>query len=58
MNIVERMLEKYSHNTDAELTLTLREVMQEIALAGLYRQSQTFKPNNSSQPTQHLSLPS
>ena len=37
MNVVEQMLEKYPHNTDAELTLALREVMQEIALAGLYR---------------------
>jgi predicted nucleotidyltransferase component of viral defense system len=37
MNIVEQMLEKYPRNTDAELTLALREVMQEIALAGLYR---------------------
>ena len=35
MNVVEQMLEKYPHNTDAELTLALREVMQEIALAGL-----------------------
>jgi predicted nucleotidyltransferase component of viral defense system len=37
MNIVEQMLEKYPRNTDAEFTLALREVMQEIALAGLYR---------------------
>lgn len=37
MNVIEQMLEKYPHNTDAELTLALREVMQEIALAGLYR---------------------
>lgn len=37
MNVVEQMLEKYPHNTDAEFTHALREVMQEIALAGLYR---------------------
>jgi predicted nucleotidyltransferase component of viral defense system len=37
MNVVEQMLAKYPRNTDAELTHALREVMQEIALAGLYR---------------------
>jgi predicted nucleotidyltransferase component of viral defense system len=37
MNVVEQMLAKYPRNTDAELTHAIREVMQEIALAGLYR---------------------
>ena len=34
---VEQMLERYSRDTDAAMTHALREVMQEIALAGLNR---------------------
>lgn len=37
MTVVEQMLERYSRDTDAAVTHALREVMQEIALAGLNR---------------------
>lgn len=37
MNVVEQMLAKYSNNSDTDFNHALREVMQEIALAGLYR---------------------
>jgi hypothetical protein len=37
MDVVEEMLARYPRSTDAENTNALREVMQEIALAGLQR---------------------
>jgi predicted nucleotidyltransferase component of viral defense system len=37
MEIVDQMLSRYSRDTEAEQTNALREVMQEIALAGLQR---------------------
>ena len=37
MTVIEQMLARYPHDTDAALTHALREVMQEIALAGLNR---------------------
>jgi len=37
MTVVEQMLERYPRDTDAAVTHALREVMQEIALAGLNR---------------------
>lgn len=37
MTVIEQMLERYPRDTDAALTHALREVMQEIALAGLNR---------------------
>ena len=37
MDIVEEMLSQYPRETEAEKTNALREVMQEIALAGLHR---------------------
>lgn len=37
MTVVEQMLARYPRDTDAAATLALREVMQEIALAGLNR---------------------
>lgn len=37
MTVVEQMLERYPRDTDAAMTHALREVMQEIALAGLNR---------------------
>ena len=35
--VVEQMLTRYPRDTDAQTTHALREVMQEIALAGLNR---------------------
>jgi predicted nucleotidyltransferase component of viral defense system len=37
MTVIEQMLQKYALNTHEDKTHALREVMQEIALAGLYR---------------------
>lgn len=37
MTVIEQMLERYPRDTDAARTHALREVMQEIALAGLNR---------------------
>lgn len=37
MTVIEQMLQKYALNTHEDRTHALREVMQEIALAGLYR---------------------
>ena len=37
MSVVEQMLQKYALATHEDKTWALREVMQEIALAGLYR---------------------
>lgn len=37
MSIVEQMLQRYGANSDAEVANALREIMQEIALAGLNR---------------------
>lgn len=37
MSVVEQMLQKYHLNSNEDYTNALREVMQEIALAGLYR---------------------
>lgn len=37
MTVIEQMLQKYALNTHEDQTQALREVMQEIALAGLYR---------------------
>jgi len=37
VTVVEQMLERYPRDTDAAMTHALREVMQEIALAGLNR---------------------
>ena len=37
MDVIEEMLARYPRNTEAENTNALREVMQEIALAGLQR---------------------
>ena len=37
MSVIEQMLEKYSLVTDEDYNNALREVMQEVALAGLYR---------------------
>ena len=37
MSVIEQMLQKYSLVTDEDYNNTLREVMQEVALAGLYR---------------------
>lgn len=37
MAVVEQMLQHYGATSDAEATNALREVMQEIALAGLNR---------------------
>ena len=37
MTVVEQMLERYPRDTDTAVTNALREVMQEIALAGLNR---------------------
>ncbi|KAF5053641.1 Nucleotidyl transferase AbiEii toxin, Type IV TA system [anaerobic digester metagenome] len=37
MTVIEQMLERYPRHTDAQETHALREVMQEIALAGLGR---------------------
>lgn len=37
MNILEKMLSKYSLETTTDVTNATRELMQEIALAGLYR---------------------
>jgi len=35
--VVEQMLQKYTAGTQEDAVQALREVMQEIALAGLYR---------------------
>lgn len=35
--VVEQMLRRYPSDTDAQVMHALREVMQEIALAGLFR---------------------
>lgn len=37
MNVLENMLSKYNLTTDADVINAMREIMQEIALAGLYR---------------------
>lgn len=37
MSIVEQMLQRYGAISDAEVGNALREIMQEIALAGLNR---------------------
>jgi predicted nucleotidyltransferase component of viral defense system len=37
MEVIEQMLAKYPRRTDVEITHAMREVMQEVALAGLYR---------------------
>lgn len=37
MTVVEQMLQRYVLNTHEDRSLALREVMQEIALAGLNR---------------------
>lgn len=37
MTVIEQMLQRYPRDTDAAMTHALREVMQEIALAGLNR---------------------
>jgi predicted nucleotidyltransferase component of viral defense system len=37
MTVIDQMLEKYALNTHEDKTQALREVMQEIALAGLNR---------------------
>lgn len=37
MSVVDQMLRKYDLGTNEDVTQALREVMQEIALAGLYR---------------------
>ncbi len=37
MSVIEQMLQRYGAATDAETAHAVREVMQEIALAGLYR---------------------
>lgn len=37
MTVIEQMLQKYALSADEDKTQALREVMQEIALAGLYR---------------------
>lgn len=37
MTVVEQMLQRYALNTHEDRALALREVMQEIALAGLNR---------------------
>ena len=37
MNAVDQMLKRYNLSNNEDATLALREVMQEIALAGLYR---------------------
>ena len=37
MTVIEQMLQKYASNNHEDKTQALREVMQEIALAGLYR---------------------
>ena len=37
MSVIEQMLQKYSLVTDEDYNNALREVMQEVALAGLYR---------------------
>jgi hypothetical protein len=37
MTVVEQMLQRYALNTHEDRTHALREVMQEIALAGLNR---------------------
>ncbi len=37
MNVIESMLARYEVNSDNDYDLAIREIMQEIALAGLYR---------------------
>lgn len=37
MDVIDQMLDRYPRRTDAEISHAMREVMQEIALAGLYR---------------------
>jgi len=37
MNFFEKMLSKYSLDTTTDVTNATRELMQEVALAGLYR---------------------
>lgn len=37
MTVIDQMLEKYPVHTDGDLQHALREIMQEVALAGLYR---------------------
>lgn len=37
MEVIEQMLAKYPRRTDVDITHAMREVMQEVALAGLYR---------------------
>lgn len=37
MEVIEQMLSRYPRRTDVEMSHAIREVMQEVALAGLYR---------------------